>query len=314
MCIWQVSDMLRIGEVRDRFGLFSDVKIRTNQRGGIGLRLIVRIALLGAGTQLVIWAQPPVISDIVDAGGYTEGIAPGGLFVTKGQNPCKAPAQATVPYQTAPLGGVTIQFTPVGGGASVFAYMESTYCVNGITELAAVLPSSLTPGNYNVVVTDNNLTGPPFQTTVVATKFGMMTIPGSGSGRGLVQNVVTQTQYDLNGFTTGPVSGVNFQRSPATPGEYLVIWGMGLGAAPGFDASAPSGGLNLLTQGLNVTAILGGMQIAPSYAGRSNLYPGLDNVIFQLPSNVLTGCAVTLQVRAGGQLSNLGYIAIAPAG
>lgn len=278
------------------------------------MQSITRAVLLGVGAQLILWAQPPVISDIVDAGGYTEGIAPGGLFVAQGQNLCRSPAQATVPYQTGPLGGVTIQFTPVGGGASVFAYMESTYCVNGQTELAAVLPSTLAPGNYNVVVTDDNLTGPAFQTTVVATKFGLVTLPGSGSGRGLVQNVVTQTQYDLNGFTTGPVAGVNFQRSPAMPGEYLIIWGMGLGAAPGYDASAPSGGLNFLSQGLSVNVIVGGMPITPTYAGRSNLYPGLDNVIFQLPANVPTGCALTLQVTAGGHVSNIAYIAIAPAG
>jgi uncharacterized protein (TIGR03437 family) len=278
------------------------------------LQLTMKVVLLGVGSQLIIWAQPPVINDIVDAGGYTAGIAPGGLFVAQGQNLCKSPAQATLPYQTGPLGGVTIQFTPVGGGASVFAYMESAYCVNGKTQLAAVLPSTLTPGNYNVVVTDDNLTGPAFQTTVVATKFGLMTLPGSGSGRGLVQNAVTQAQYDLNGFTTGPVAGVSFQRSPATPGEYLIIWGMGLGAAPGYDASAPTSGMNFLSQGLSVNVIVGGMSITPTYAGRSNLYPGLDNVIFQLPSNVPTGCAVPLQVQAAGQVSNLAYIAIAPAG
>jgi uncharacterized protein (TIGR03437 family) len=266
----------------------------------------------------------PAITDVVDAGSYTEMVAPGGLFVVKGTNLCTSTAQATAPYQTAALGGVTIQFAPAGGGASVPAYMESTYCAQGVTQVAAVAPSSLTPGAYGVTVTNNGSNSSPFQTTVAATKFGIMTLPGSGSGRALVQNVVSGTQYDLNGFTTGPVAGANYQRSPATPGEYLIIWGMGLGAAAGYDSSAPAAGLDFLPQGLIVQVIVGGMRINPTYAGRSNLYPGLDNIVFQLPSNVPTGCDVSLQVRAGGSgsgggggaghLSNVTTIAIAPAG
>jgi hypothetical protein len=129
----------------------------------------------------------------------------------------------------------------------------------------------------------------------------------------------------LNGFTTGPVPGANFQRSPATPGEFLIIWGMGLGAAAGYDSSAPAAGLDFLLQGLIVQVIVGGVRNTPGYAGRSNLYPGLDNLVFQLPSHVPTGCDVTLQVRAGGSgsggggggaghLSNVATIAIAPSG
>lgn len=279
--------------------------------------------MLGLEAPLLIRAQAPVITDIVDAGGYTESLAPGSLFVVKGTNLCTTTVQATLPYQNTTLGGVSVQFTP-SGGEPVAAYMEQSYSSNGYTQLAAVAPSMLAPGTYAVTVTSGGVTSAPFQTTVSPTKFGIMTLPGSGSGRALVQNVVSQTQYDLNGFTKGPVSGANFQRSPATPGEYLIIWGMGLGAAVGFDSSAPSSGLDFLPQGLIVQVIVGGMRVTPGYAGRSNLYPGLDNIVFQLPPNVPTGCAVPLQVRAGGSgsgggggaghLSNVTTIAIAPAG
>lgn len=285
---------------------------------------IILCILFGVGTPSTLWSQTPVITDIVDAGAYTAGIAPGSLFVVKGTNLCASTAQATLPYKSTPLGGVAIQWTPGAGGAPAAAYMEQTYCANGYTQLAAVLPSTIAAGNYNVTVTNNGVTSPPFAAAVTPAKFGVMTLPGSGSGRALVQNVVSQTQYDLNGFTTGPVAGAAFRRSPATPGQYLVIWGMGLGAAMGFDSSAPAAGLDFLPQGLIVQVIVGGMRIAPAYAGRSNLYPGLDNVVVQLPSNVPTGCDVTLQVRAGGggggggggagHLSNVTTIAIAPLG
>jgi uncharacterized protein (TIGR03437 family) len=266
----------------------------------------------------------PAITDVVDAGSYTPAVAPGSLLVVKGTNLCGSTAQASAPYQTAALAGVTIQFTAAGGGSPVPAFMESTYCAQGLTQVAAVAPSSLAPGAYNVTVTNKGSASAPFPTTVTATKFGIMTLPGSGSGRALVQNVVSSSRYDLNGFTTGPVAGANYQRSPAIPGEYLIIWGMGLGAAAGYDSSAPASGLDFLPQGLIVQVIVGGMRITPTYAGRSNLFAGLDNIVFQLPANVPTGCDVSLQVRAGGggggggggqgHLGNVTTIAIAPAG
>jgi hypothetical protein len=60
--------------------------------------------------------------------------------------------------------------------------------------------------------------------------------------------------------------------------------------------------------------VVGGTEIAPLYAGRSNGSPGLDQINFTLPAGVATGCTVSLQVRAGGRTSNLGSLAIVNAG
>ena len=277
------------------------------------MRLFLTATLLALGAGTAAFAQAPAITAVLDAGGYTASVAPGIVFVVKGTSLCTSNVTATTPYSTAALGGVTIKFTPVAGGAALDAYMIYTFSGSGVTQLAGELPSTAAAGDYNVTVTSNGVTSAAFKTTVVARKFGLMTQAGTGSGRALVQNVVTSTQYDLNGYTTGAVAGANFGRSPGKPSEFLIAWGVGLGAATGYDASAPAGGLDFIAQqNLDVKAIVGGMEIGPGYAGRSNLFPGLDNIAFQLPANVPTGCNVSFQVRVAGQLSNLTTIAIAP--
>ncbi len=264
----------------------------------------------------VLFGQAPTITAVLDAGGYSAGIAPGSVFVVKGSNLCgtSSTANATAaPYSTAAMGGATIRFTPAGGGSPLDAYMIYCYNASGTTQLAGELPNAAAPGNYNVTVTFNGSTSTAFATTVVARKFQLMTLPSNGSGRALLQNVVSQSQYDLNGFTTGPVSGQSFSRSPARPSEFLVAWGTGLGSAAGFDASAPGGGYDFIAQQhLDVKVLVGGISVTPAYAGRSNLFPGLDNISFQLPANVPTGCSVPVQVSVAGQLSNVATIAIAP--
>lgn len=263
-------------------------------------------------TSMAALAQGPSITAVLDAGGYSANVAPGTVFVVKGSNLCATNTVGTTPYSTAAMGGATIAFTPSGGGSAVNAYMIYCYNSGGVTQLAAELPSTAAAGNYNVTVT-NGATSAAFATTVVARKFQIMTQTSTGSGRALAQNVVSGTQYDLNAYTTGAVPGASFLKSPAKASEYVIAWGTGLGAATGYDATAPGGGYDFIAQQhLDVKAIVGGVTVTPSYAGRSNLFPGLDNIAFQIPANVPTGCNITLQISVAGQLSNLTTIAIAP--
>ena len=63
-----------------------------------------------------------------------------------------------------------------------------------------------------------------------------------------------------------------------------------------------------------VQVFVAGIAVTPSYAGRSPNSPGLDQVTFTVPTSVTPSCFVSLQVSAGGRLSNLESIALAPAG
>lgn len=253
---------------------------------------IAPTAVLALTIGPVAFAQTPVITAVLDAAAYTPNIAQGQVFVVKGNNLATSSASASVPYPNA-IGGVSIAFTPLAGGSPVAANMVYTYSANGVTQLAAVLPTSTPTGNYNVTVTAPGGTSPPFPVTVVAQKFDLLTVNSSGTGRALVQNVVSSSEYDLNRFTTGSSNGYTY--SPAKPGQTLIAYGTGL------NSSTP----------IAVTVIIAGTQINAMGVAQGQ-YPGLDQVNVTLPANVPTGCFLQFQVSVGGQVSNPTTVSIAP--
>lgn len=262
----------------------------------------------------VLLAQPPSISDIEDAGSYTPGIVPGGVFVVKGLNLCASSYQGNPQrYDTNLLGSVQVAFTSSDGSTTASAYMVYAYNSDGRTQLAGILPSTVSPGNYTARVTSAGLVSMPFAVTVVPRKFTIVSLDGSGSGEAALQIQTPAGAYSYDRFTTGnlPINPPNGY-SPAHPGDYIVAYGTGLGPIQGPD-NTPPGAIDFRNQ-LNIQVLVGGMSIAPLYAGRSPNYPGADQVNFQLPSNVPTGCAVSFQVSVNGQLSNPTTISIAPAG
>ena len=276
------------------------------------------LVLAGTATlQSVSSGTSPTISGIpagiMDAGSYTANVAPGSIFVIKGANlsPAGAVQANRYPLSTS-LNGVTITLTPTGGDAAISAFMLYTYNVNGTNQLAAILPSSTAPGTYNVAVTNNGVTGAAVPLTVVERKFELITADSSGSGAAALQNQDAAGTYSYNRFTTGqPGSSEAIGYAPAHPGDFVIAYGTGLGAIQGPDNSPP-GTIDLSGQ-VKVQVLVGNKTVAPSYAGRSSGYPGLDQVNVQLPADVPTGCTVSFQVNVGGQLSNPATISIAPA-
>ena len=55
---------------------------------------------------------------------------------------------------------------------------------------------------------------------------------------------------------------------------------------------------------VTVAVNVGGVDIAPVYAGRSPSLPGADQINLVLPDNVATGCTVPVYVKFGSQTSN----------
>jgi uncharacterized protein (TIGR03437 family) len=253
----------------------------------------------------------PVITAVQDAGSYTSNLAQGCMFVVKGSNLSASGYTAfnfPLPTQSTGSDKAQITFTPTAGGNGTQAYLIYTYNQGGVNQLAAILPSTLAVGNYNVTVTASGATSAPFQTTVAAIKPELFTGDASGSGLALVQNVVSASQYDVNRFTTGSVGGTTI--SPAKPGETLVAYGTGFGGVTGGDNVA-SPGVDL-TKSANAQVIVGGMTIPALYVGRVASLAGLDQVNVTLPANVPTGCTVSFQVSSNGKLSAPTFIAIAP--
>lgn len=247
----------------------------------------------------------------MDAAGYTPGIAAGGVFVVKGSHLSPDGAfQASGYPLTTTLNGVSLALSPAAGGAGIPAYLISAYNSGGTSQLAALLPSTVAPGSYNLTVTSNGVTSAAVGVTVAARKFNLFTADSTGSGAAALQVVDWNGNYHYNRFTTQTISGNAV--SPAHPGDFVVAYGTGLGAIQLPDQSPP-GALDLRAQ-VSIQVLIGGEAVTPLYAGRSPDYPGIDQVNFQLPADVATGCVQTIQVSVNGSLSNAANISIAPAG
>lgn len=253
----------------------------------------------------------PTITAVLDAGSYTPNIAEGSVFVIKGTG-LSSPGltQPPFPLPTA-IGGVSIAFTPALGGSPTLAFIDYLYNTGGMNQLAAILPSTLPVGFYNLTVTNNGVTSSPFPVTVVAQKPGLLTVDESGDGLAVAQNYISATELDLDRYTTGTVAG--FTISPAHPGETLIAWATGFGAVPFADnMGAPV--YNYAANGANIQVIVGGTSITPAYAGSAPNFAGADQIDFTLPANVATGCVVPFQISENGILSKPTFLSIATPG
>lgn len=258
---------------------------------------------------------PPTISAVLDSASNTANVAPGSIFIVKGSSLCPQISaqqgginQFNVPRPTVAPDGVKITFTASGSVTATDAILVYEYNPSGTCQLAAILPSTVAPGTYNVTVT-NGTVSPVFATPVVQRKPALFTQDSSGGGLASVQNYISASSVDLNSFTTGTGKGTTI--SPAKPGQFMIAYGTGLGALVGGDnAASPTHDYNA-DPGVAVSVIVGGVSGPVAYAGRAG-YAGEDQINFVLPSNAPTGCTVSLQLSVNGILSNTTFIAIAP--
>ncbi len=253
----------------------------------------------------------PGITAVLDAGSYTSTIAQGSVFVVKGTNLSPA-GYTTTSFPLPPSsGGVSISIAPLFGDSATNAYIIYLYNQGGVNQLAAILPSSVAPGSYNLTVTNGGSTSGAFSITVVASKPGLITQDSTGNGLVVAQNYVSASELDVNRYTTGTASGVAI--SPAHPGQTLILYLTGMGPVAGGD-NGPSAGYDFTKNGVTVQVYVAGVPITPFYAGRTPGSAGLDQIDVTLPNNVATGCNEALQVSENGTLSQATFISIAPAG
>lgn len=172
-------------------------------------------------------------------------------------------------------------------------------------QVAALLPSNTPTGAGTVTATYNGQTSAPAPITVVANNLGIFTIDSSGQGPG----IVTYPDYSLvSAAKANPCGGPDTACGAANPGDVLILWATGLGAVNGSDAAGAG-----LGQAIDVplTLWLGGIAITPSYQGRSGCCIGEDQIVFTVPDNVPTGCAVPLLVQINDQISNYTVMPVA---
>jgi uncharacterized protein (TIGR03437 family) len=240
-------------------------------------------------------AQTPVINPhgIVNGASFMSPGLPGGsvahgaLFTIFGQNlGPNPPVQATTPPFNISLAGVSIKVTQ--GSVSLDAI---PYAV-GPTQVNAIMPSNTPLGLVSVRLTFNGVPSNPSPVNVVNSSVGII----GAQGPGVIQNFNSQTDQP-----------VNSPFKPAKPGQLEILWATGLGPVPYADNVTPKTG-NLSTP---LELWVGGLPVSDiRYDGRSS-YPGVDEIIFAVPTGVSFGCWVPVQIRTeGAMLSNAVTMAI----
>ncbi len=187
------------------------------------------------------------------------------------------------------------------GGTTVAAYIEFAANFGSYSQINAVLPSNTPTGTGTVTVTTNGTTTPAFPITVVSSSFGTFTLNQAGTGPGIITNVNYQI---LTPFLT------------AKPGDYVILWGTGLGpvADPTTEISAgpPQTDLCHPASSACPTVWVAGQKASIYYAGRSS-YTAEDQVVFQIPAGV-QGCYVQVAIQTGSIVSNVSSMSVDPTG
>jgi uncharacterized protein (TIGR03437 family) len=213
------------------------------------------------------------------------GIAPGALFIVKGTNLNNQPLSA---LQSSASPGLPLTFN----GTSVSVTVNGTTVQPGIyytspTQLGLVLPSTTPVGTGTITVTNNGTPSAPAQLVVVQSAMGMV--------------VATDANYRY--FSNS---------SSASPGQPIILWGSGVGADTSNDDRTYPLKQNNLTS-IPMVVYVGGNQAAIAYRGRSQ-FPGVDQIVVTIPSNVVAGCNVSIVTLSGSIVSNTIAIPVAPGG
>lgn len=257
---------------------------------GAIMRLCILTALL---TTAALGQQPRIVRllnnySYIFPGMPNYGIAQGSIFDIFGSNL----ATATSPLQSVPLprtlSGTSVKITVNGVTTQAILYYVAA------NQIAAILPSATPTGTGQITVTVNGQTSPPAPITVVQTAFGMLSLNGVGNGPAGV--------YDVNSqFLTWT--------NAANPGDFITLWGSGLGPVTGDETIAQT---PVDLTNIPIEIDIGGEPAVVQYHGRS-VYPGLDQINVQVPAGV-SGCHVSVVVRSGDIVSNFGTIPVAANG
>lgn len=235
-------------------------------------------------------------SSKIPAGFPNSGISASTLFAIEGANMAdpNAPVVNQDSTQGLPttLNGATVTVTVGGKTFTPALYHALSY------EIAGVLPAATPTGTATVTVAYGGQTAAA-QVQIVPSAYGIDNYNGNTA---VITDAVT---YAVLSYT-----------SSAKPGEYVTVWGTGLGSDPLDSDTTSNGQQHAIPTAVQVW--LGGVQATNvTYAGEG-FYPGVHIVIFQVPSNVPTGCFIPVAVVTGSGtsavVSNTPTIPIMPNG
>lgn len=204
------------------------------------------------------------------------GIAPGSLFAVFGSDigPASLAQVSAFPLQPS-LDGVSVRVAMNGVTYDAWPLYANA------TQIGAILPSAVPPGNGALTVTYRGRQAAPVPIRVRSGAPGVFTANQRGTGQAIAENL--------------------------RPGQLATIWATGIGSVKGDEAAGP---LPADQPGLDVRVWVGNRLARVVYRGRSGCCAGIDQIVFETPGGI-EGCQVPLSVEAGGVISNFGSIAIA---
>lgn len=248
----------------------------------LGPRLLSVLVLATCGM-----AQQPLIYNrsILNAASFMPNRLPGGaiaqgsIFSLFGAHlgPTKAVQVSTFPLGTN-LANVSIAVTQGSITTSAIPLYVSD------TQINAIMPSGAPTGAVSLRVTYNGQKSNPMTVVVAQSAPAVFSARGTGFGPGIFFNFVSQSNQPINSPTVA-----------ARPGQAITLYGTGLGPVPS-DTVAPTAG-NLPTK---IEVFVGGLSAGVQYSGRTPCCSGLDQIVFNVPSNAPLGCWVPVAVRAAG--------------
>jgi len=264
---------------------------------------LVAFALIVLSSAAAQTPASPQLGAAVNAASYAAAelpygeLAPGALVVLFGE--CLGPDE-TAHSQGFPL-PETLAGTSVEVAVGEFTAQAPLIYV-AAAQAAIVLPSRTPPGSGELTVTVEGERSEPLPVEIAPRRFGIFSLDSSGQGVGVFTHA------------SGDPPLVNGLVASANPGEVWTLWGTGLGAAAGDDASGPLPGVLAGAEQLpEVEVLVGGEPVETTYQGRSGCCAGLDQISFTVPVGA-AGCAVPVQVFADGVLSNTVTMSIALSG
>ncbi|MBK9167734.1 MAG: hypothetical protein IPM24_09750 [Bryobacterales bacterium] len=265
---------------------------RTAVRRLAGAVLVALGAMAPAGAQPYAFYQSVLNAASFAPQAAAHGaIARGAIFTIfgRGLGPAEGVSVSAFPLAET-LAGVSIEVCQ--GGTCIPAYPLFVRA----DQVNAVMPSTAPLGRVSMRVTFAGAAGNFTPAEVVRSSFGIFAVNSGGFGPGIVQNFVASGDTPLNSLAT-----------TARPGQAMILWGTGLGAAPHADnVPAPAGELPT-----PVEIWVGGQAVTVKrYSGRAPGFAGLDQIVFDLPADTPTGCYVPVTMRTGGVVSNTVTIAV----
>ncbi len=234
-----------------------------------------------ATVPIVAWCQVPVISAVVDSASYTVTLgSPGSIATIFGTNLAAATATAQAVPLPKQLGGTTVTWN--GLAAPLFFVSP--------TQINLQVPSEAqrNPGVGLVVSTLGGNSAPYQPSSATPNAWyaaGLFSRNGSGCGEGALLNIANDGS-----------ASVNSPANSASPGDWISVFGTGLGGLPDGVATPTT---PLLPVQASLKFDLTGLG-APWPNWWSGLAPGLvgvDQFNTPIPATVREGCAVPVQVQ-----------------